>query len=125
MFDTLITLITIAIWAVAIFLFVGGIILCVGDLISGNGWKKLKAAIAILLGIYVFYKMYIWLDSMVWCFLGAGFVLGLISEIGSGEQAPQKEKKYGFGDAYLDAYCEYELQKQATKDAIRELEERR
>lgn len=125
MFDTLITLLTIAIWAVAIFLFIGGIILCIIELTSGSGWGKLKAVVAVALAIFAFYKMHIWFDSIVWCFLGAGFALCLVTLIGTGEQAPPKEKKYGLGDAFLDTYCEYELQKKATKDAIRELEDGR
>ncbi len=127
MFETIGTIITIAIWAVAIFLFGGGLFICGMNLLKGNGWKKFWAVIAIILGIITFTKLYAWLDSLVWCFLLTGVVLELVGNAGSNEtqNVPQKEKKYGFSDALVDAYVEQEVIKEATKKAIRELENER
>lgn len=127
MFETIGNLITIVIWAVAIFLFGGGLFLCGMNLFTGNGWQKFWAVVAIILGVIAFTKLYAWLDSVVWCLLLTGIVLGVIGNLGSNEQqsAPQKEKKYGLGDALVDAYVEQEVIKEATKKAIRELENER
>ena len=124
MFETIGTLITIALWAAAIFLFGGGLFLCGMNLFTGNGWQKFWAVVAVILGIIAFSKLYAWLDSVVWCLLLTGIVLGVVGNLGSNEQqsVPQKEKKYGFGDALVDAYVEQEVIKEATKKAIRELE---
>ena len=127
MFETIGNLITIIIWAVAIFLFGGGLFLCGMNLFTGNGWQKFWAVVAVILGVVAFTKLYTWLDSVVWCLLLTGIVLGVIGNLGSNEQqsAPQKEKKYGLGDALVDAYVEQEVIKEATKKAIRELENER
>ena len=127
MFETIGNLITIVIWAVAIFLFGGGLFLCGMNLFTGNGWQKFWAVVAIILGVIAFTKLYAWLDSVVWCLILTGIVLGVIGNLGSSEQqnAPQKEKKYGFGNALVDAYVEQEVIKEATKKAIRELDNER
>lgn len=85
MFETIGNLITIAIWAVAIFLFGGGLFLCGMNLFTGNGWKKFWAIAAIILGVIAFIKLYAWLDSAVWCLLLTGIVLGVIGNLGSNE----------------------------------------
>jgi len=127
MFETIGNLVTIAIWVVAILLFGGGLILCGVNLFTGNGWQKFWAVVAFILGVIAFTKLYAWLDSIVWCLLLTGIVLGVIGNLGANEQqsAPQKEKKYGLGDALVDAYVEQEVIKEATKKAIRELENER
>ena len=127
MFETIGHLITIVIWAVAIFLFGGGLFLCGMNLFTGNGWQKFWSVFAVILGVIAFSKLYAWLDSVVWCLLLTGIVLGVIGNLGSNDQhrAPQKEKKYGLGDALVDAYVEQEAIKDATKKAIRELENER
>lgn len=127
MFATIGNLITIVIWVVAIFLFGGGLFLCGMNLFTGNGWQRLWAVVAIILGVIAFTKLYAWLDSVVWCLLLTGIVLGVVGNVGSNEpqSAPRKEKKYGFGDALVDAYVEQEVIKEATKKAIRELENER
>ena len=127
MFETIGTLITIVIWAAAILLFGGGLILCGTNLFTGTGWQKFWAIVAIISGVIAFTKLYAWLDSVVWCLLFTGIVLWVIGNFGSNEQqnAPQKEREYGFGDALIDAYVEQEVIKEATKKAIRELENER
>lgn len=121
MFETIGNLFTIAIWAVAIFLFGGGLFLCGMHLFTGNGWEKLWSVVAIILGVIVFTRLYAWLDSVVWCLMLTGIVLGVVGNLGSKEtEPPQKEKKYDLTDAILDTACEYELTKAAVKDAIRE-----
>lgn len=127
MFETIGTVITIIFWAVAIFLFGGGLILCGVNLFKGNSWQKFWAIVAIILGVIAFTKLYAWLDSIVWCLILTGIVLGVVGNLGSNEpqNAPQKEKKYGLGDALVDAYVEQQVIKEATKEAIRELENER
>ena len=122
MFETIGTLFAIGFWVFAIFLFLCGIIFCIANLITGSGWQKFMAGIAVTLGIITFFYTYNWSGSIAWCLLTTGLVLGFVSGAFSGtnEKAPPKEKKYGFTDAYLDTYCEYQLTKQAVKDAIRE-----
>lgn len=85
MFETIGNLITIVIWAAAIFLFGGGLFLCGMNLFTGNGWQKFWAVVAIILGIITFTKLYAWLDSVVWCLLLTGIVLGVIGNLGSNE----------------------------------------
>lgn len=123
MFETIETLLTIAIWAVAILMFVGGILCCIGNLINGRIWRKILSAIAIGLGIYVFSFLYSRLSSIVWCLLASGMVLTLVSEAGSDRWQNTPQKKRGFIDAFVDTYCEYELTKAAVKDAIKESKE--
>ena len=126
MFEIIGNLVTITIWAAAIFLFGGGLILCGVNLFTGKGWRKFWAVVALILGVIAFNKLYAWLDSIVWCLLLTGVVLCVVGNLADEPQnPPEKEKKYGLTDAILDTYCEYELQKQATKDAIRELDEGR
>ena len=95
MFETIGNLITIVIWIVAIFLFGGGVFLCGVNLFTGNGWEKFWAVVAIILGVIAFTKLYTWLESIVWCLMGSGIVLGLIGNIvaDSKEPAPQKQKE--------------------------------
>lgn len=123
MFDTIGTLFSIGFWVVAIFLFLGGIVMCIGNLIQGNGWEKSMAFIALILGVVTFFLMYNWAGSIAWCLLTSGLVFGFVAGLFSDkvETTPSREPKYDLGDAYLDAYAEYQLQKQATKDAIKEL----
>ena len=123
MFETIGTLFTIGFWVVAIFLFLGGIFICIGNLLQGTGLEKCMASIALILGIVTFFWMYDWARSIAWCLLTSGLVFGFVAGLfsDSGERNPSSEEKYDFGDAYLDAYAEYQLQKQATKDAIKEL----
>lgn len=122
MFETIGTLFTIGFWVVAIFLFLGGIFLCVGNLIHGNGLEKIMAGIALILGVVTFFLMYDWAGSVAWCLLTSGLVFGFVAGLFSDKgEKPQTEEKYGFPEAYLDSYCEYQLTKQATKDAIKEL----
>ena len=127
MFETIGTLITIAIWAVAIFLTGGALLFCFDNLIHGSGGRKILTVIAIILGVYIFCRVYDWCGSIVWSLIISSIVLATVSEAGSGrlKDAPQKEKKYGLGDALVDAYVEQEVIKEATKKAIRELENER
>ena len=85
MFETIGTLITIVFWAIAIFLFGGGLFLCGMNLFTGNGWQKFWAVVAIILGVIAFSKLYAWLDSVVWCLILTGIVLGVIGNLGANE----------------------------------------
>lgn len=127
MFETIGTLITIVIWAVAIFLVGGALLFCFDNLIHGSGGRKFLTVIAIILGVYIFSRVYDWCGSVVWSLIISSIVLATVAEAGSGrlKKAPRKEKKYGFGDALVDAYVEQEVIKEATKKAIRELENER
>lgn len=127
MFEAIENLITIVLWVLAILLFGGGLFLCGMNLFTGNGWQKFWAVAAIILGIIAFTKLYDWLNSLVWCLILTGIVLVVVGNISSdgSQNAPRKEKKYGLGDALVDAYVEQEVIKEATKKAIRELEDER
>lgn len=79
MFAMIETLLTIALWGVAILLFVGGIFISVSNLKSGNGWKIFGAMISIGLGIAAFCWTYNWSSgSIVWCMLFSGLVTVLL-----------------------------------------------
>ncbi len=125
MFETIFTLITIVLWAAAIFLFGGGLFLCFSNLFKGKGWEKFWAIVAMILGVIVFNRLYAWLDSIVWCLILTGMVIAFVADIGSNklQPAPVKEKGPSLTDAIVDTYCEYELTKAAVKDAIRESKE--
>ena len=122
MFETIGTLLTIAFWAVTIFLLVGGVILIIDKLRNGNGWDKVQVVIAIIAGFFTFSKVYTWLDSIPWALLFTGCVLGLVLGDSSDKEKSyrRREKEYGLSDAIIDTYCEYNLTKAAVKDAIRE-----
>lgn len=125
MFETIGTLFTIAVWAIAIFLFAGGIIICIANIISGDGLEKVLAVIALILGAYTFFRVYEWLDSIVWCLLATGLVTGLVSGAFSGhEEHPSGSKEPGLIDTFtgglVEGYTQYEITKQAVKDANRE-----
>lgn len=93
MIETIGKLITIALWAAAIFLFGGGIILCGSNLFKGNGWQKFWAIVAIVLAVVAFTKLYAWLDSIVWCLMLTGIVLCVIGNLGSNEPQTTKTEK--------------------------------
>lgn len=125
MFEAIGNLITIVIWVVAIFLFGGGIILCVGNFTSGKGGAIFQGVIAVILGVVTFLGVYSWLESVVWCLLLSGLVIGLVSTAGSDrlQDAPKKEKKYGVTDALIDAYVEEKVIEEAVENAIRKSRE--
>lgn len=95
MFETIEVLFTIGFWVVAVFLFLGGLVLCIGNLIGGNGLEKIMAGLAVILGIVTFFWMYDWSESVAWCLLATGlelgFVAGMFSDNGKTTQAPEKE----------------------------------
>lgn len=95
MFETIGTLLTIIIWAAAIFLFGGGLFLCGMNLFKGSGLQKFWAVVAIFLGAIAFSRLYAWLDSVAWCLILTGIVLGVVGNLGSNEpqNTPRKEHK--------------------------------
>ncbi len=126
MFETIGKLFTIAFWAFAIVMFLSGILLCIMNIFSQNGWKKFVSVLAAIIGVYVFYRMYVWTESIAWCLLGTGIVLGIIRVPEPGENKnspPQKEEKYGLGKAIIDTYCEEKLIEEAVSNAIRKSKE--
>lgn len=122
MFETIGTLITIVIWAAAIFLFGGGLFLCGMNLFTGNGWQKFWAIVAIILGVIAFTKLYAWLDSIVWCLLLTGIVLGVIGNLGSNEpqETTVKEPKGpGVIETLADQYIKDQRDIAIVEEAIR------
>lgn len=123
MFNLIGNLFTIGFWVVTILLLGVGLIASIGSLISGNTGEKVQAAIALILGVVAFACVYNWCESIPWCLLVTGIAvcaaMGLLKD-DSPNGGRKKEKKYTFTDAYIDTYCEYELTKQAVKDAIKE-----
>lgn len=127
MFETIIELFVFAFWTVAIILFLGGIIICISNLISGSGWEKTMAVIAFVLGIVTFFYMYDWSESIAWCLMATGLVLCFVGQFGSNEvqQAPPKEPGLieTFAEGYLDAYAKKKLMEEAFTDALRKSKE--
>ena len=122
MFETIGTLITIVIWGAAIFLFGGGLFLCGMNLFTGNGWQKFWAIVAIILGVIAFTKLYAWLDSIVWCLLLTGIVLGVIGNLGSNEpqETTVKEPKGpGVIETLADQYIKDQRDIAIVEEAIR------
>ena len=122
MFETIGNLITIVIWIVAIFLFGGGLFICGMNLFTGSGWEKFWAVVAIILGIIVFTKFYAWLESVVWCLMGSGIVLGLVGNVvadSKEEPAPQKQKEPGFIRQLTGRILEDEREIAIIEEAIR------
>lgn len=122
MFETIGTLITIVIWAAAIFLFGGGLFLCGMNLFTGNGWQKFWAIVAIILGVIAFTKLDAWLDSIVWCLLLTGIVLGVIGNLGSNEpqETTVKEPKGpGVIETLADQYIKDQRDIAIVEEAIR------
>lgn len=125
MFETIGKLFTIAFWVLAIFEFLGGIILCIGNIISGNGWAKFVSIIAGIIGVYVFFRMYAWTESIAWCLLATGIVLVFVRVPKPGEEkrTPQRGENYGIGQAFVDAYVEEKVIEEAVTNAIRKSRE--
>lgn len=121
MFETIEELFTIGFWAVAILLFVCGIIVCICHFTSGNAWKVIISVFALLLGIYAFVRMYEKYESIAWCLMTAGLAFSLpaiFSSEGNGGRTTTQSKK-SFGEAYLDAYAEEKLIEEAVTNALR------
>jgi len=121
MFETIGTLFTIAIWAIAIFLFGGGIFICIGNLISGDGWEKFWAVIALVLGAISFVFLYNWLESVVWCLILSGGVLGLGnagSTTGSPNVESRTQKEPGIIETITDEYLEKKALEETIENAI-------
>lgn len=93
MFEAIGTLFTIGFWAVSIFLFVSGIIICIGNLVKGTVLEQIMAGIAVILGIFTLFLMYDWSGSIVWCLLASGLVFGFVAGMFSdkGEQTQPRE----------------------------------
>ena len=122
MFETIGNLITIVIWAAAIFFFGGGILLCGLNLFTGNGWQRFWAVVAIILGVIAFIKLYAWLDSVVWCLLLTGIVLVLVGNFGSDEQketTTQVPKGPGVLETLADQYIKDQRDIAIAEEAIR------
>ena len=122
MFEMIGELFAIGFWAAAILMFFLGFFLCVGNIINGNGLEKAMGGIAIFLGILTFFYMYDWSESIAWCLLTTGLVLGFVGGLFSktGERVKPEPKEPDFIDTYLKVYGEYTVTKQAMKDAINE-----
>ena len=125
--ETIGNLFAIGFWIVSIAAFVVGIIACIYKLIKGSIGAKCLAVIGAILGVVAFAKMYDWTEHIAWCMFLSGFVVCLFTGVltNGEEEAPTKKKKYGLSDALVDAYVEQEVIKEATKKAIRELENER
>lgn len=125
MFETIGTLFTIGFWAVAIFLFVFGVIICIGNLVKGTVLEQIMAIIAVILGIFTFFLMYDWSGSIAWCLLTSGLVFGFVAGIFSdkGKEIQPRGNKYGLSDAFLDAYVEEKVIEEAVTNAIRKSKE--
>lgn len=125
MFETIGTLITIALWGAAIFLFGGGIILCGVNLFKGNGWQRFWAIVAIILAIIVFTKLYNWLDSLVWCLFLTGGVLCLVGNAADDQQTtPAKEpREPGFIERLADQAAQDQRDIAIVEEAIRRSKE--
>ncbi len=125
MFETIGTLFTIAMWAAAVFFFLSGIVVCICNFASGKGWEIFRGVVAVVLGIVVFWRMYTWLQSIVWCLLVTGIVLCIVTIDASEDTRKNvsKEKSYGIGQAFLDAYVEEKVIEEAVTNAIRKSKE--
>ena len=124
MFETIGNLITTGFWVVAIGAFVLGIILCIGNLITGTNWEKMWSIVGAILGVVAFFKMYDWTESIGWCLLVAGIVTGCVSNIVQGwkdaenNPPPRPEPGPSLGEIIL----KYERDKAVVKDALKELD---
>lgn len=112
-------------WAIAILIFVGGIVFLIGMFIDSSGWTKFMGVVAAVVGVVVFFVVYSWLDSIGVSLFATGAVLALFGGGKSVTESPTQsaERQYGVGDAVMDTLCEYELAKAAAKEAIRESKE--
>lgn len=126
MFESIGTLITIIFWAIAIFLFGGGLFLCGMNLFKGNGWQKFWAVVAVILGVIAFVKLCDWLDSIVWCLILTGIVLGVVGNLGSNEpqSTTMKEtRKPGVIETLADQYIQDQRDIAIVEEAIRRSKE--
>ena len=118
MFEAIGNLFTIGLWVVAIFLFVGSIIMCIARIVSGSGWEKFWAILGAVLGVIVFFKMYDWTGHIVWCMLATGCVCGFITALPDPEP-PQEEKKPGLIGQVVNQIIEDEHDIAKMEEAIR------
>lgn len=125
MFETIGKLFTIVFWAAAILEFLGGIILCIGNLISGNGWAKFVSIIAGIIGAYVFSRMYAWTGSIACCLLATGIVLVFVRVPKPGEEKspPPRERGRSLAEEFTDGYVKEKIIEEAVTNAIRKSKE--
>lgn len=79
MFETIGTIFSIVMWVLAILVFLGGIICCIGDLVDKDIDANVKvfAVIGLILAALVFKWGYNKLESVWWGIFLSGFVLVL------------------------------------------------
>lgn len=118
MFETIGNLFTTGFWIVAIFLFVGSIIMCIARLVSGSGWEKFWAILGAVLGVVAFIKMYDWTEHIAWCMMATGIVCGFITALPDPEP-PQKEKEPGLLGQIANQIIEDEHDIAKMEEAIR------
>lgn len=118
MFETIGNLFTAGFWIVAIFLFVGSIIMCIVRLASGSGWEKFWAILGAVLGVIAFFKMYDWTGHIAWCMMATGIVCGFITALPDPEP-PQKEKEPGLLGQIANQIIEDEHDITKMEEAIR------
>lgn len=122
MFETIGTLFTIVIWAIAIFLFLGGIFICIGNLKDGTGGEKALAVIAIILGVIAFVCMYAWFESIVWCMAASGLVLCMVGNAFSDEGRKTSSApgpKSNLAGEIIDEVIKYERDVAVVEEGIR------
>ena len=125
MFETIGNLFAICLWAAAIFGFLGGVIACIINIVRGNGWARFVSIMAAIIGTFVFFRMYAWCGSILWCLLVTGIVLAFVRvpEPGEAKSTPQSGSGYGIGQAFLDAYVEENVIEEAVTNALRKSKE--
>ncbi len=119
MLDFIFRVINVLWWVVAILFCVFGVFTAISMFIDSSTWKKIWAVIIIIISAFVFARSYAWLESISFSLFASGGLLCLLS----GEYkdtSPKRERKPGALDAIVDTLCEYEMIKDATKEAIRE-----
>ena len=68
-------------WLAAVICFGVGVMLCIGNLITGGRWAKCCAVLGVVLGAAAFAGAYSWTGHIPWCLMIAGIVTGLVSNI--------------------------------------------
>lgn len=112
-------------WIVSIVVALLSIFCWIGMFVDTSGLKKFFGAVAAILGFVVFYYVYLWSKSIRLAMFAVSFLLYVFGTADKQEPAEKRTSQGGFGQALWSSYCQYNLVKQAHKDAERELEQER
>lgn len=131
MFETIGKVISVVGWIIAVLASIGGVLYAIVIFFDGGVWKKIVGVLALVVGVFVFFRLLAKTESVPWTLFLSGLAVLMVACVLSGEffkqdsseaheqYQPQPQEK-GVIEGMLDDYWEKERIKEAVKEAIRE-----